>query len=412
MNHAEIRTFTLPGGLTLVVEPMADVQSAAFALMVPAGSVYERPGANGTAAVLADLVTRGAGNRDSRQLSTALDNLGVQRSESVGWNFISFGGATLAENLVPAMSLYADVLLRPHLPEEEFDAALAGVEQGLLAQEDDPQRKVLVELRRRCYDAPWGLPTDGDLADLARITREGVRDLYHRCFHPNGTILGVAGKVDAPEIRDTLTNLLGDWPHREPESVVRGSRGPRVGHLSQDSTQTHIGIACDAVPYGHEQYYAAWAAVSVLSGGSSSRLFKEVREQRGLCYSVYAAHNSLRTEGRILAYAGTTAERAQETLDVTLREIQRLGEQIGEDELDRCKARAKSSLIMQQESTTARAGSIARDWFHLERVVTLDEVHREIDALTVPRVLDYLREFPPRDFTVLSVGPEALRVES
>ncbi len=410
MEQAEIRTATLPNGLVLLVEPKPDVQSAALSLMVPAGSIYEPAGCGGTAALLSDLITRGAGDRDSRQLAFAFDTLGVQRSETVGWNFISFSAATLADNLAPALELYADLVLRPRLPEDQFGAALAGVEQGLLAIEDEPQRKVLIELRRRCYDAPWGLPTEGNLADLPHLTHAGVLQHYHHCFHPNGAILGIAGNVDPDRTREVVERCFGQWAVGGTPVIERGLRGAAVDHIHQESAQTQIGIAYDAVPYGHDDYYAAWAAVGVLSGGSSARLFTEVRERRGLCYSVYATLNSLLTEGRVLAYAGTTVERAQETLDVMLREMGRLADGIGEDELDRCKARAKSSLIMQQESTASRAGSIARDWFHLGRVVTLDEVHAQVNALTVEQVLDYARRHPPRDLTVLTIGPVPLHV--
>ncbi len=110
----------------------------------------------------------------------------------------------------------------------------------------------------------------------------------------------------------------------------------------------------------------------------------------------------------MLCYAGTTAERAQETLDVTVRELQRLGDGITGDELTRCKARAKSALVMQQESTIARSSSIARDWYHLGRVTTLAEVRDKIDALTVKAVLDYVHSHPARDLTILTIGPQAL----
>jgi predicted Zn-dependent peptidase len=135
-----------------------------------------------------------------------------------------------------------------------------------------------------------------------------------------------------------------------------------------------------------------------------------VREKRGLCYSVFASLNSLRDQGRVLCYAGTTVERAQETLDVTLGELIRLGEGIGQDELDRCKARAKSSLIMQQESSSSRASSIARDWYHLGRVTTLDEVRGRIEELTVPMLLEHIHAHPARDFTILTLGPQPLEV--
>jgi predicted Zn-dependent peptidase len=410
MHEQTLRSLVLPNGLTLLLEPMDDVQSAAFTILVPAGSIYDPPAANGTANVLCELMSRGAGSRDSRQLSAALDTLGVQRSESVGPGHMSFSGATLADNLADTLRLYGDILRRPHLPEEEFEAATASVEQTLRSIEDEPRQKMLQELRRRTYPSPWGLPSDGSLADLPNINPATVRRQYERCFRPNGTIIGIAGRIDPKAIVDVVTQTLGDWHVAPTLHVETGSRGPNRDHIPHESTQTHIGIAYDSVPYSHPDYYAAWAAVSVLSGGSSSRLFTEVRERRGLCYSVYATLSTLKHEARILCYAGTTAERAQETLDVTLRELRRIEAGIAEDELERCKARAKSSLIMQQESTMSRSSSIASDWHHLGRVTTLNEVRQKIEALTVETVLDYVHRFPAKDLTVMTLGPNPLVV--
>jgi predicted Zn-dependent peptidase len=125
---------------------------------------------------------------------------------------------------------------------------------------------------------------------------------------------------------------------------------------------------------------------------------------------VYAGLTSSHDEGRVLCYAGTTAERAQETLDVTLQEIQRLKGSILNEELDRCKARAKSSLIMQQESSSSRAASLTNDWFHLGRIVSLEEIRGEIEALNVDRLHQHLEKYPPRDFTILTLGPQPLEV--
>ena len=405
-----IETHSLPSGLTLIVEPMADLQSAAFSLLVPAGSAYDRQGQNGSASVLCDLIVRGAGERDSKELSNALDNLGVQRSESVGTGHIAFTGALLAENLPEALRLYGDILLRPHLPEEQFEAALAGVEQTLRATEDEPRQKIMPELRRRAYAAPWGWPSDGTLADLPNLSPDSVRVHYERGFRPNGAILGIAGNVQPVVIRGLVEEVFGDWERKPEPAIVPGPSGPARDHIDHSATQTQIGIAYDSVPYRDPDYYAAWAAVSVLSGGMSSRLFTEVREKRGLCYTVSAGLNTLRDEARVLCYAGTTAEKSQETLDVTLDVLQKLGDGIAEEELDRCKARAKSSLIMQQESTLARSSSIARDWYHLGRVTTLDEVRQRIDALTTRSVLDYVHAHPARDFTILTIGPQPLDI--
>jgi len=408
MKQQNIQTRTFANGLTLIVEPMDDVQSASVSLLVPAGSVYDPQGQNGSASVLCELMPRGAGDRDSKQLSAALDNLGVQHHESVGTIHLTFTGATLAENLPQALRLYADLILRPWIPEDQFEAARSGIEQSLMAIEDEPRQKIMVELRRRCIDAPWGLPAEGTLDELTALSPQSIRGHYKRCFRPDEAIFGIAGNVNVNQIGDLVDSLFHDWPRKPAPSFETSPCGPARDHITHDSTQTHIGIAYDSVPYRDPDYYAAWAAVSVLSGGMSSRLFTEVRERRGLCYSVHASLSSLRDEGHVFCYAGTTAERAQETLDVTVRELKRLAAGIGEDELARCKARAKSSLVMQQESTVARSSSIARDWYHLNRVTTLAEVREKIDALTVRDVLDYVHGHPAGDFTILTIGPQAL----
>jgi predicted Zn-dependent peptidase len=408
MKQQNIQTKTFANGLTLIVEPMDDVKSAAVSLLVPGGSVFDPPGHNGSASVLCEWMPRGAGDRDSKQLSAALDNLGVQHSESVGLVHLTFTGATLAESLPQALPLFADMILRPWLPEDQFEASRSGVEQSLMAIEDEPRQKIILELRRRCFDSPWGLPAEGSLTDLEALSPQSVRDQYGACFRPNEAIFGIAGNVDFNEVVDMVGNLFGDWARKPTPAFKTTPSGPSRDHISLDSAQTHIGVAYDAVPYRDPDYYAAWAAVSVLSGGMSSRLFTEVRERRGLCYSVHASLSSLRDEARVLCYAGSMAERAQETLDVTIRELKRIGQGIAEDELSRCKARAKSSLVMQQESTIARSSSIARDWYHLNRVTTLAEVRDKIDALSVKDVLEYVDRHPAGDFTILTIGPKPL----
>ena len=142
----------------------------------------------------------------------------------------------------------------------------------------------------------------------------------------------------------------------------------------------------------------------------SSRLFTEVREKRGLCYSVYASHDTVKDRGTMICYAGTRADRAQETLDVTIGELRRLKDGVTVEELDRLKASLKTSLVMSQESTSSRASSMATDWFYLRRVRTVDEVQAAINALTTGQILHYLERFPVKDLTVVTLGPEALKL--
>jgi predicted Zn-dependent peptidase len=148
----------------------------------------------------------------------------------------------------------------------------------------------------------------------------------------------------------------------------------------------------------------------VLGGGSSSRLFSEVRERRGLCYSVSAGYHTLRDYASAICYSGTSAARAQETLDVMLAEIDRLPGTIEEAELDRVKSRAKSALVMQQESSAARAAWIARQWYHLGKVRTLAEELDRYDRLSVSSIEEWLALHPVADLSVVSLGREPLEV--
>lgn len=403
-----IFSHTYANGLVLVAEPMAWLQSAAFTFLAPAGCVYDPANRVGLSSFACEMALRGAGPRDSRQFILDLDNLGVERSESVSNSHASYCGATLAENLPSALAIYADVLRRPHLPAEQLEAGRLAMLQELRAVEDEPSQKVMIELRRRHYPEPWGRPAQGEQQAVEMTTINDIRPHFERYYRPNGTILGVAGRLDWPRLRDLVGELLGDWSPGQPEAIVETTPAGRYTHVPYDSQQTQIGIAYDSVPYRHPDYFQAWGAVGVLSGGMSARLFTEVRERRGLCYSVYATLHTLLHRAAVYCYAGTGAERAQQTLDVTLAELSRLGQGIEEHEIERLKARIKSALIMQQESSSARSSSLARDWYHLGRARTLDEVGRLIDGLSSASINAYLAAHPPAGFTVVTLGSCAL----
>jgi predicted Zn-dependent peptidase len=401
---------TLPNGLALVAEPMPWLESAAFTLLVPAGCVCEPADRGGLSSFTCEMTLRGAGRRDSRQFIQDLDNLGVERSESVSDAHAGYSGGTMAANLTQALAIYADVVRSPHLPAEQLEAERLAMLQELRAVEDEPAEKVMIELRERHYPKPWGRPSQGHREGIERITLDEIRGYFSRHYRPGGAILGVAGRFDWKSLKESVGGLLGDWEPAEPVATTARPADRRTAHLPYDSNQTHIGIAYPSVPYRDPDYFQAWGAVGVLSGGMSARLFTEVRERRGLCYSVYAAYHTLRDYGGVFCYAGTSADRAQETLDVTLRELVRLAQGVEEQELSRLKARIKSALIMQQESSSARSGAIARDWYHLGRVRTLDELGRLVDSLSCQSINAYLAEHPPADFTVVTLGPRELEV--
>ncbi|MDX2037571.1 MAG: pitrilysin family protein [Isosphaeraceae bacterium] len=410
-DEANLEHRVLSNGLVLVAEPMASVRSAAFSLLVPAGSAYDRETTPGAASMLCEWVMRGAGERDSRELVDALDELGVSHASGAQSVHASFSAVTLGTNLPAVLSIFADVLRRPRFVEEEIDPIRALALQGLQALEDDPGTKVIHELRRRHYPDPWGRPSSGTPEGIQATDAAVLREQHARNYRPNGTILAVAGAIDLEDLVATVERLFGDWePIPEPTLVERRT-GPARDHLYKETQQIQIATAHPTVPVVHPDYYLARAVAAILGGYSSSRLFTEVREKRGLCYSVYSSYESRRDQAAIVCHAGTSVDRAQETLDVTLGELERISSKgVDRDELDTMRASLKSSLIMQQESSMSRSASLASDHYHLGRVRSLEEISAALDALTPDAVGEFAARHVPRELTIVTLGPQPLNL--
>lgn len=405
-----IYTHRLANGLVLLAEPMEWLESVAFALLVPCGCAADPVDRLGLANFTSEMVQRGCGSRDSRTFLEDLELLGADYSSAVSISHSSYSAAMPAENLSRVLPIFADLVRRPLLPEDQLEAGRLVCMQDVRAVDDDVVQQVREETRRRRYGEPLGRANHGLVATLEAITIDDIRHCFEQTYLPGDAILSVAGKLDWPALRDQVESLFGDWPAQPP--VELEIHPPPLGHchLYHDTGQTHIGLSFASVPYRHPDYYQARGAIGVLSDGTSSRLFSEIREERGLVYSVYASCHSLRKQGAVFCYAGTSSQRAQETLDVLLAELNRLRDGVSTEELDRLKAQIKTSLVLQQESSRARAAVVAGDWYHLERARTLDEVERIINGLSCESINAYLAALPPFDFSVVTLGNQELEI--
>ena len=396
----------LPNGMTLLGQQMAHVSSAAVTLVVPCGAACDPPGLAGASAVACEWCVRGAGERSTRQLNDALDALGCQHQEMVRSEHMLFGAAQLGRNLPAVLELLADVLLRPRLDDETFGPGRALVEQDLATLADEPARQCSLMLRERFYPSPLGRCVYGTPEGLAAATAETIRGHIDGHYRPQGAILAAAGNIDWPALSDLGERLFAGWPAgRSVEPELRPPAGGTT-HVAKDSAQVHIGLAHRAAPIHHELYYASRMAEMVLSGGAAARLHTEVREKRGLVYHVASHYHSLKGHAGMFTYAGTRPDLAQETFEATVTEIRRLADGVCDDEVTRARTQLKSALIMQGESTSARANALASDWYHLARLRSLEELSAAIESVTADEVLAYLHAFPASEFTVLAIGPE------
>ena len=407
MTH-DIHVKTLDNGLVLIGQPMDHVSSVSLTIASPVGYHVDPAGLEGAASVASEWWLRGAGERDTRQLHDALDSLGCLHSESAGGAFLSFRAAQLSRRLEDVLALYHDIILQPRLADEDFIGCRELALQDLEALEDQPAQKASILLTEQFYPSPFGRYRLGTASSLEALTAETVRGHVQGHLTADGAIISIAGQFEWDAFCDLVDRTFGDWPDRPAATMTVGEAPGGFIHVPKDSAQTHIGLAQPSVTRDDPRYYAARVAVSVLSGGMSSRLMAEVREKRGLVYHVSTSYNDVKTQAAWTTYAGTVPEKARETLDVTVGEIRRLADGVEPDELDRAKTQLKSALFMASDSTASRVASAVNDWHGLGRVRTIDEVAESIENVTADDIAAYLNDFPATKFVGVVIGPEPL----
>ena len=411
MIQQHLHRHCFDNGMTLVGHHMPWLQSAAYAVSVSAGSRFDARDKIGTANFLCEMVQRGCGDLSSRHYIEALQMLGVDSSSSAGNYQTHYGGAMVASALVPSLRIAVDLLRRPHLPADQLEDGRLVCLQEIAATADDLATQTMNSMRARFYGDPDGRNSDGTVESINRITLQDLQEAHQRLYQPQGMILAVAGAFDWEQVVDEVAQILGDWRPNPPPEVPNEAPVCGTHHIPFDSEQTHIVVGYQGLTNSHPDFFLHRCAVGVLSDGMSSRLFTEVREKRGLCYTVYATNHMTKDQAGVFCYSGTTAARAQETLDVIVDQLQELGDGITEAELSRLKIQIRSGLVSQQESCRSRANSINSDWFHLGRMRTMEELNETINAITVDQVNDYLAKNRPANFSLVTLGSAPLELK-
>ena len=410
MSANTIHHFRLDNGLTLLCEEMPWLESAAVSISLPAGCLFDPANQLGLSSFTSEMVQRGCGERSSREYLEALEWLGVDDSSSVSVYFSQYGASMPAAVLPEAMQIFSDLVRRPQLPADQLEDARQVCHQEIRSIEDDVSHKAMVELKDLVYGDPLGRNSAGNAQSIDSIQLQDIRDFFAAHYRPGGMLISVAGKIQSDKIYRTVSELFGDWAPQSVTNLPEGLGEAGVRQIEFDSQQTQIAMAYRSVPYGHDEYFLARAAVGALSGGMSSRLFSEVREKRGLCYTVSASLHTTLSHGTVIAHAGTSADRAQQTLDVMGEQFRLMRQGITEDELARVKVQIRSALVLQQESSRARAASNAGDWFHLGKCRSRDEVNSIVQNLSVSDINGYLERNPFGEYSLVTLGPQPLEV--
>jgi predicted Zn-dependent peptidase len=400
---------TLSSGMEIIAQPMAGVQSAALAFFVGSGASYESWEVAGLSHLTEGTMFRGTEHRSSREINDQMDLLGASHNSNTGLEVTLFSGMLLGDRLLDALDIFVDVLRYASFPSDELEA-VRGLQLQEIGQRNDQPAQLVMDRARQMYFAghPFANDVLGTPESVESLSREQVTDGWQGRYRPNNMLLAVAGKFEWSRVVERLEKLSAGWKIGEPRpSRSEPAVNPTVTVQHSEVAQENLCFTFPGVRYGYERYYAAALASTVLGGGMNSRLFTEVREKRGLAYSVGARLDAMSTAGLVRVYAGTQPERARESVDVIRSELKRLESYgITEDELDVTKVRLKSRVIMSSESTGNRAMSIGRDWWYERRFRTLAEIRDQIDAVTVEDVSAYLTHARVTDnLGLFTIGP-------
>lgn len=414
-----ISTHTLRCGTPLVIEAMPGVRSVGFTWLVPAGSATEPENRQGLGAMWSELLLRGAGELDSRGQADAFDVLGVSRSADVSTFHMRLSFTLLGSRVLAALPMIADMVRAPRMEEASVEPARDLCLQALESLADDPQERAVLTLRARHADPPLNRSGMGTAEGLAALTREDLLDGWRVRAAPRGSIISIAGDIEAAggagALAEQMDRVLSGWSGTAPAVVVgKSSTRGTYHHIADKSSQVQVVLMHDAPSETNPDSRLERVVSSVLSGGMAARLFTEVREKRGLCYSVSQSYAAERDYGRCLAYVGTTPERAQESLTVLLAELRRINTpdgRITREEFDRAMIGIRSGIIFSGESTGARAASLAGDQHRLGRPRSLGEILARYESITLDEVNAYLARRVLGPITIVTLGQSELKAE-
>jgi zinc protease len=339
--------FALPNGLVVLVAERPGIPIVIAHASVGAGAVLDSEAKIGVANLTAELLTRGSAAKSALEIDRAIEFVGGSLEGDGGRESSELVLSVLRKDLGLGLDLLADALLRPAFPQDEFERKRDEIAASVRQSEEDPGTVAARALRRLVFPGhPYGRPVDGTEATLRAITRDDVVAFHRAAYRPERTIVAVAGDVTAASVRSELETRLGAWSGAGTAPTMPGqpSLGPvsRTESVQRSLTQATILLGQATVNRKHPDFYPLLVASQVLGGGSSSRLYTRVREERGLAYNVYAQFAPARLAGLFLVELQSENARIREALTVVREELVRLRrERVSEDEL----SRARSYLI-------------------------------------------------------------------
>lgn len=405
-----IRVSTLENGMQVVTEAMDDVASVAMSFWVGTGSRDESPEEAGISHFLEHLLFKGSEKRSALDIAEQMDAIGGDMNAFTTKELTSFYVRVLAEDTDEAFDVLADIMVSPAIDPVEVDAEREVVLEEMLMRNDEPSDLAHEHFAELLFNGhPLGLEILGEQRVIETLSADQIRKFFEHHYRPGNMIFAAAGRLDHDRFLDAVLNRWqgrtgGSHPVRTAPELARGSRSVRP----RDTDQAHI-VAGVSAPNRHDdRRYATSVLDVVLGGGMSSRLFQEVREKRGLAYTVCSSYAPYDDAGEFSVYVGTSPRKAAEALEVVQGEMARMAAHgVSAAELERAKRNLRASTLLNLEDSGARMGRIGRSLLQRGEVFTVDEVRSRIEAVTVEEIAAVAAEFLTVDPVVVAVGPLA-----
>jgi predicted Zn-dependent peptidase len=382
-----VRVTTLPNGLRVATDGMDTVETASLGVWVGGGTRHEAPETNGVAHLVEHMMFKGTPTRGAFEISQSIEAVGGHLNAYTTREHTAFYAKVLAEDSDLALDILSDILQHSKFDEEELQRERGVVLQEIGQAQDTPDDIVFDQFQEVAYpDQPLGRPVLGESEIVGSLTREDLRDYITRCYGADRMVVTAAGRIDHDAFVAQVESQFKEMPAKSgaahTNSAYRGGR--RVE--SRELEQVHLVVGFPGIASHDPDFYAHTVYSTLLGGGMSSRLFQEVREKRGLVYSIYSFSSTYADGGLFGIYAGTGPEEVATLVPVLAEQLVDVAAQISDAELKRAKAQLRAATLMARESTSARAETLAQQMLIFNRPLPTAELLEKLEAVTADDV--------------------------
>jgi predicted Zn-dependent peptidase len=374
----------LPSGLTVVTDSMPHLQTASLGVWVGSGSRDEMPNEHGISHLLEHMAFKGTKRRTARQIAEEIEAVGGDINAATSFETTAYYASVLKSDMPLALDVLSDILANPTFDPSELKREQNVIVQEIGATEDAPDDLVFDYLQSTAFpNQPMGRSILGTPETVCSFKDQNLREYLRRNYRGPDMVVAATGAIEHPAVVAEVERRFGHFNGPAAPLPQSASFGGGVKLESRDLEQVHIALALEGLPHRHDNLFSLQVFAIVLGGGMSSRLFQEVREKRGLCYTISAFHAPYTDTGMFGIYAGTDSADVEELMHVVVDETSATADDINESEVARAKAQIKVGLLMALESSGARARQLAGQILTYGRPLPTEEMIARIEGVTV-----------------------------